>query len=79
MALAAFLFDPAATIVFAPSRTAVMAIAASDGKLLGSGSEFATATSDRAGFVRRLCRQGAWLVWPSLRHGCFAADRFTRS
>ncbi len=79
MALAAYLIDPAAVIVFAPSRTAVAAIAASDGALITSGSGFATATSDRAGFVRRLYRRGAWLVWPSLQRGCFATGRFTRS
>jgi hypothetical protein len=78
MAVVAYAFDPAAVIVFAPERTAVSAIATADGKLLNSGFGFATGTSDRSGFVRRLYAQGAWFVWPSLTRGCFAPDRFTR-
>jgi hypothetical protein len=78
MAAVAYVFDPAAVIVFAPQRTAVTAIATADGNLINSGFGFATGTSDRSGFVRRLYAQGAWFVWPSLTRGCFAPDRFTR-
>jgi hypothetical protein len=79
MAAVAYAFDPAAVIVFAPGGTAaVTAIAMADGKIVNSGFGFATGTSDRSGFVRRLYAQGAWFVWPSLTRGCFAADRFTR-
>jgi hypothetical protein len=78
MAAVAYAFDPAAVIVFAPQRTAVTAIATADGNLINSGFGFATGTSDRSGFVRRLYAQGAWFVWPSLTRGCFARDRFTR-
>ena len=78
MAAIAYAFDPGAVIVFAPQRTAISAIASADGKLLNNGFAFATATSDRSGFVRRLYAQGAWFVWPSLTRGCFASDRFTR-
>jgi hypothetical protein len=78
MSAAAYAFDPATVIVFAPGETAVEAIARSDGELQTAGAGFATATSDRAGFARRLYAAGAWLVWPSLTQGCFAAGRFTR-
>lgn len=78
MGVAAYGFDPSAVIVFGPGGTAIAAIANSDGELLTAGVGFATATSDRAGFVRRLYGQGAWFVWPSLTQGCFAAGRFTR-
>lgn len=78
MAGAAYLFDPSAVIVFAPSRLALAAIAESDGSLLTIGAGFATGTSERAGFVRRLYRRGAWFVWPSLTQGCFAPGRFSR-
>jgi hypothetical protein len=78
MAAVAYAFDPAAVIVFAPQRIAVSAIATADGNLLTSGFGFATGTSDRSGFVRRLYAQGVWFVWPSLTRGCFAPDRFTR-
>ena len=78
MAAVACAFDPGAVIVFAPQRTAISAIATADGELINSGFGFATATSDRSGFVRRLYAQGAWFVWPSLTRGCFAPDRFTR-
>ena len=78
MAAAAYAFDPAGVIVFAPGNTAVLSIAAADGKLVNSGLGFAIGTSDRSGFVRRLYAQGAWFVWPSLTRGCFAPDRFTR-
>ena len=78
MAAVAYAFDPAAVIVFAPERTAVSAIAAADGTLINSGIGFATGTSERSGFVRRLYAQGAWFVWPSLTRGCFAPDWFTR-
>jgi len=79
MAVVAYAFDPAAVIVFAPGASAAPSvIALADGQLLRSGFGFATGTSDRAGFVRRLYAQGAWFVWPSLTRGCFAADRFTR-
>jgi hypothetical protein len=79
MAVIAYLFDPAAVIVFAPSNSAPASIIAmADGKLLRSGYGFATGTSDRSGFVRRLYADGAWFVWPSLARGCFSPDRFTR-
>jgi hypothetical protein len=78
MAAAAYAFDPSAVIVFAPSRTAVAAIARADGALLTAGAGFATGASDRSGFVQRLYAEGAWFVWPSLTRGCFAAGRFTR-
>jgi hypothetical protein len=78
MAVAAYAFDPAGVIVFAPGNNAVLSIAAADGKLVNSGFGFAIGTSDRSGFVRRLYAQGAWFVWPSLTRGCFAADRFAR-
>ena len=78
MAAVAYAFDPGAVIVFAPQRTAISAIASADGKLLNNRFGYATATSDRSGFVRRLYAQGAWFVWPSLTRGCFASDRFTR-
>jgi hypothetical protein len=78
MGAAAFAFDPATVIVFAPGEMAVAAIVRSDGELVTSGAGFATATSDRAGFVRRLYAEGAWFVWPSLTQGCFATGRFTR-
>jgi hypothetical protein len=78
MAAVAYLFDPAAVVVFAPGDTAVSTIATADGKPLRSGFGFATGTSDRSGFVRRLYASGAWFVWPSLTRGCFAPDRFTR-
>ena len=78
MAGAAYLFDPSAVIVFAPSRIALAAIAGSEGSILTTGTGFATGTSDRAGFVRRLYRRGAWFVWPSLTHACFAPGRFSR-
>ena len=54
MGVAAYGFDPSAVIVFGPGGTAIAAIANSDGELLTAGVGFATATSDRAGFVRRL-------------------------
>jgi hypothetical protein len=73
MAIAAYAFDPSAVIVVAPAPTAATAIANSDGKLLTIGTGFATGTPYRSGFVRRLYRQGARFVWPSLRQGCFAA------
>ncbi len=78
MAGVAYVFDPSEVIVFGPSQTAIAAIANSDGELLTTGTGFATATSDRAGFVRRLYAQGAWFVWPALTQGCFAAGRFVR-
>jgi hypothetical protein len=78
MGVAAYAFDPSAVIVFAPAGTAVEIIARSDGALLTSGAGFATGTSDRSGFVRRLYTQGAWFVWPSLTRGCFSPGRFTR-
>jgi hypothetical protein len=79
MAVVAYLFDPAAVIVFAPGAAEpVSIIAMADGQVLRSGFGFATGTSDRSGFVRRLYAQGAWFVWPSLTRGCFASDRFTR-
>ncbi|MBV8661591.1 MAG: hypothetical protein JO107_00685 [Hyphomicrobiales bacterium] len=78
MAAVAYAFDPSEVIVFGPSDVAIAAIANSDGELLTTGTGFATATSDRAGFVRRLYAQGAWFVWPALTQGCFAAGRFIR-
>jgi hypothetical protein len=78
MAAVAYMFDPAAVIVFAPGDTAVSTIAMADGKILRSGFGFATGTSDRSGFVHRLYARGAWFVWPSLTRGCFSPDRFTR-
>jgi hypothetical protein len=78
MAVAAYGLDPAGVIVFAPGNTAVLTIAAADGKLVNGGYGFAIGTSDRSGFVRRLYAQGAWFVWPSLTQGCFAPDRFRR-
>ena len=78
MGVVAYAFDPSAVIVFAPSGTAIAAIADADGELLTTGAGFATATSDRSGFVRRLYAQGAWFVWPSLTQGCFAEGRFDK-
>jgi hypothetical protein len=79
MAAVAYVFDPAAVIVFAPGAAEpVSIIAMADGKVLRSGLGFATGTSDRSGFVRRLYAQGAWFVWPSLTRGCFSTGRFTR-
>jgi hypothetical protein len=79
VAAVAYVFDPAEVIVFAPGKSAAPSvIALANGQLLRSGFGFATGTSDRAGFVRRLYAQGAWFVWPSLTRGCFAADRFRR-
>jgi hypothetical protein len=57
MAAVAYAFDPSAVIVFAPQRIAISAIATADGELINSGFGFATATSDRSGFVRRLMRK----------------------
>ena len=78
MAIAACFFDPSSVVIFGPQQQTIAAVIEADGSMLRNGPGFTTARSDRAGFVRRLYRAGAWFVWPALTEGCFAADRFRR-
>lgn len=73
LALLTLIIEPtAAVIVLGPGKRAVEAASIADMQLLDAHRAFIHARSDQPGFVRKLYRAGAWLVWPAPdRSGCF--------
>ncbi|MGE3643588.1 MAG: hypothetical protein AB7F96_07015 [Beijerinckiaceae bacterium] len=70
-ALAYIFFEPGETVmVFAPQRAAVQAAASADAQILSTGQGFIVARSDKGGYVRRLYKNGAWLVLPTSEMMC---------
>lgn len=57
-------------VVLGPSSLAFRAAARRDVAVLDGGAAYVLVRSDRAGFVRDLYANGAWLVWPAMGGGC---------
>ncbi len=74
MAGLALVVDPRAVIVFAPAGPLERAIDRTGAAAIGFGPGFVVARGPGTGLARRLYREGAWFVWPSLTRTC-AADR----
>jgi hypothetical protein len=70
-ALAYVLFEPGETVmVLGPQGKTFRAIAEADAQVLSAGEGFLVARSDKAGYVRRLYKGGAWLVLPATEMMC---------
>jgi len=72
MAVAAFVVETPALVVFGPART-ITETAASQGSLVSAGSSFVVLRPSEPGAVKALYRGGAWLVLPAPGKGCGGA------
>lgn len=73
LSLATLFIGPGQTVVvLGPSSLAFRAAARSDVAVLDGGAAYVLVRSDRAGFVRDLYANGAWLVWPAMGGGCIS-------
>jgi len=69
MACAAIAVRPGAVVAFGSPAAMTVAVAGSDGYLLGAGRFYVAARTGPT-TVRSLYAAGAWLVWPVIGKGC---------
>lgn len=78
-ALAALAEPTDRVTAFGPQANLMQAIGASDVRILNAGRGFVIVQGRTAGFVTRLYRAGAWVVFPGGLGACGASDPSARN